>query len=52
LRLIENAELAERLGMAGQRHVRERFAAEKVLERNRAFYSQCIDTFRQGSGTE
>jgi glycosyltransferase involved in cell wall biosynthesis len=49
LRLIENAELAERLGIAGQRHVRERFAAEKVLERNRAFYSHCIDAFRQGS---
>jgi len=49
LRLIENAEFAERLGTAGKLHVRERFAAEKVSERNRAFYLKCIDAFRKES---
>jgi len=30
------------------KHVRERFASENVLERNREFYQHCIEDFRGG----
>jgi glycosyltransferase involved in cell wall biosynthesis len=49
LRLIENTEFAHGLGVAGMQHVRERFATENVIGRNRAFYEQCIEDFRRGS---
>ncbi len=45
LRLLANDTLAGRIGEAGRAHVRQMFSADRVQEKNRAFYTQCAGSF-------
>jgi glycosyltransferase involved in cell wall biosynthesis len=45
LRLLAADTLAGRIGEAGRAHVRQMFSADRMREKNRAFYAQCIGSF-------
>ena len=50
-RVLENAELGRRLGIAGRRRVEERFSWASVAERTEALYRDAITGFaRAGEG--
>jgi glycosyltransferase involved in cell wall biosynthesis len=44
-RLLADDELAARLGLAGQNRVREAFSLDALIEKNVAFYSECLARF-------
>lgn len=46
LRLLKDDQLAERLGNAGRRTVKERFSPETITMQNVKFFSECIHNFR------
>jgi glycosyltransferase involved in cell wall biosynthesis len=45
LRLLAGDTLAGRIGEAGRAHVRQLFSADRMREKNRAFYAHCIERF-------
>lgn len=45
LRLLQDDELASRLGRAGREHVEENFSLEKLVKRNEEFYEDCLRRF-------
>jgi glycosyltransferase involved in cell wall biosynthesis len=45
LRLLEDDELADRLGHAGRRHIEENFSLEPILRQNETFYEECLRRF-------
>ncbi|MGH9695807.1 MAG: glycosyltransferase family 4 protein, partial [Bryobacteraceae bacterium] len=50
LRLLGDMALAGRIGEAGCAHVRKLFSADRMRERNRAFYARCIGTSEPPGG--
>lgn len=48
-RLLDNKDLAERLGVAGRKHVKENFSIQALLPQNEAFYRTSVDTFHSTS---
>lgn len=47
LRVLNDDDLARRLGEAGRRRVEESFSIEILREQNEAFYRDCIENFRK-----
>jgi len=47
IRVLQDDELAARLGAAGRKRVTEAFSAEQVVGRNEAFYREAIDGFQK-----
>jgi len=45
LRLLNDDDLAERLGRAGRRHIEENFSLETILKQNETFYEDCLRRF-------
>lgn len=50
LRILEDDELARRLGHNGFQEVRRRFSLEAVMPENEAFYSECLERFSARRG--
>lgn len=48
LRLLEDDELACRLGARGRQHVLDTYAPEIITEQTRQFYAACLGKFRNG----
>ncbi|MFL5733349.1 MAG: glycosyltransferase family 4 protein [Chloroflexia bacterium] len=49
VRLLNDDDLAEKLGKAGRKRVEECFSIQSMLVRNEAFYERCIERFRKKS---
>ena len=47
-RLIQDGELAKRIGNAGRDQVREKYAADVLFPKNERFYAMCLSAFRSG----
>lgn len=45
LRLLLNGDLAARLGRAGRRHIAENFSLDTLIQKNEAFYDECLRRF-------
>jgi len=45
LRLLNDDDLADRLGRAGRRHVEENFSLESIIKQNEIFYEECLRKF-------
>ena len=45
LRLLQDDDLAVRLGRAGREHVKENFSLDKIIERNEELYEDCLRRF-------
>ena len=50
LRLLAADPLAGRIGEAGRAHVRRLFSADRMREKNRGFYAQCMQDFARPGG--
>lgn len=47
VRLLQDDDLAMRLGKAGREKVKRKFSAEVIMSQNEAFFLKCIGEFRQ-----
>jgi len=48
LKVLDNPDLAERLGQNARKRVLENFSADIVVQKNIEFYGECIERFKRG----
>lgn len=49
IRVMQDDDLADRLGKAGRKTVREKFSTDIIIPQNEAFFAKCIERFQEKS---